>query len=147
MDVISVSLGADTGPADTSDALASTNAANAGVIVVAAAGNAGPQPYVLGDPASGDGVIAAAATDAHAAFPGASVTPVPGTGLVAQDSNGAPLPTTALPVVVLRTTTGAVSLGCNPRGSPASSSWCSAASAPALPAQFTVSRPGRPPWR
>jgi subtilisin family serine protease len=114
MDVISMSLGADTGPADTSDALASTNAANAGVIVVAAAGNAGPQPYVLGDPASGDGVIAAAATDAHAAFPGASVTPVPGTGLVAQDSNGAPLPTTALPVVVLRTTTGAVSLGCNP---------------------------------
>ena len=114
MDVISMSLGADTGPADTSDALASTNAANAGIIVVAAAGNAGPQPYVLGDPASGDGVIAAAATDAHASFPGANVTPVPGTGLVAQDSNGAPLPATALPVVVLRTSTGAVSLGCNP---------------------------------
>jgi subtilisin family serine protease len=114
MDVISMSLGADTGPADTSDALASTNAANAGIIVVAAAGNAGSAPYVLGDPASGDGVIAAAATDAHPSFPGANVTPATGTPLVVQDSNGAPLPATALPVVVLRDSTGAVSLGCNP---------------------------------
>jgi minor extracellular serine protease Vpr len=118
MDVISMSLGADTGPSDTSDALASTNAANAGIIVVAAAGNAGSQPYVLGDPASGDGTIAAAATDAHAAFPGATLTPVPGTALVAQNSNGETLPTSALPVVVLPDTkgtgSGGVSLGCDP---------------------------------
>jgi minor extracellular serine protease Vpr len=118
MDVISMSLGSDTGPSDTSDALASTNAAHAGIIVVAAAGNAGPAPYVLGDPASGDGTIAAAATDAHAAFPGAKLTPVPGTGLVTQDSNGESLPTTALQVVVLPDTkgtgSGGVSLGCDP---------------------------------
>jgi minor extracellular serine protease Vpr len=114
MDVISMSLGSDEGPPNTADALASTNAAKAGIVVAVAAGNAGPAPYVLGSPASGDGSIAAAATDAHASFPGATVTPVPGTALTAQDSNGVALPTTALPVVVLRTTTGAVSLGCTP---------------------------------
>ena len=114
MDVISMSLGSDEGPPNTADALASTNAANAGIVVAVAAGNAGPAPYVLGSPASGDGSIAAAATDAHPSFPGATVTPVPGTALTAQDSNGVALPTTALPVVVLRTTTGAVSLGCTP---------------------------------
>jgi minor extracellular serine protease Vpr len=118
MDVISMSLGADTGPADTSSALAATNAARAGILVVASAGNAGPAPYMLGDPASADGAIAVAATDAHASFPGAAITLSPGTPIVAQDSNGAPLPAAALPVVVLPDTTGTgsngISRGCNP---------------------------------
>jgi subtilisin family serine protease len=118
MDVISMSLGADTGPADTADALAATNAANAGVIVVAAAGNAGHGHYVLGDPASADGSIAVAATDAHASFPGATLTPSKGTAFVAQDSNGFALPSTALPVFVLPDTKGTgsngISLGCDP---------------------------------
>jgi subtilisin family serine protease len=119
MDVISMSLGAAEATGETADALASTNAATAGIIVVAAAGNQGPAPYVLGSPASGDGVIAAAATDAHPSFPGANVTPIPGTKLVAQNSNGAPLPATALPVVVLPdmkgTGSGGISLGCDPK--------------------------------
>ena len=118
MDVISMSLGADEGPPDTADSVASTNAANAGIIVVAAAGNAGPQPYVLGSPAAGDGTIAAAATDAHPSFPGATVTLSSGTPIVAQDSNGLALPTTALPVFVLPDTKGTgsngISLGCDP---------------------------------
>jgi len=118
MDVISMSLGADYGPADTSDALASVNAAKAGIIVVAAAGNAGPAPYILGDPASADTVIAAAATDAHPSFPGATVSE-PGSSVVTQDSNGAPLPSAALPVVVLPDVKGTgsngISLGCDPK--------------------------------
>jgi minor extracellular serine protease Vpr len=118
MDVISMSLGSDSGPADTSDALAATNAANAGITVVAAAGNAGPAPYLLGDPASADGSIAAAATDAHPTFPGALLTPSKGTPLTAQDSNGAVLPASALPVFVLPDTKGTgsngISLGCDP---------------------------------
>ena len=117
MDVISMSLGSDTGPGDTADALASTNAAKAGVTVVAAAGNAGPAPYVTGDPASGDAVIAAAATDAHAAFPGATLTEG-SSSVTTQDSNGAALPATALPVFVLPDTKGTgvngISLGCDP---------------------------------
>lgn len=47
MDVISMSLGSDEGPPDTADSLASTNAANAGIIVVAAAGNAARSPICL----------------------------------------------------------------------------------------------------
>lgn len=117
MDVISMSLGADYGPADTADALASDNAAKAGIIVVAAAGNAGPAPYILGDPASADAVIAVAATDAHASFPGATVSES-GSSVVTQNSNGAPLPSTALPVVVLPDVKGTgsngISLGCDP---------------------------------
>jgi subtilisin family serine protease len=117
MDVISMSLGADYGPADTADALASDNAAKAGIIVVAAAGNAGPAPYILGDPASADAVIAVAATDAHASFPGATVS-VSGSSVVTQNSNGAPLPSAALPVVVLPDVKGTgsngISLGCDP---------------------------------
>jgi len=118
MDVISMSLGADMGPADTADSLASNNAASAGILVVVAAGNAGPQPYVLGSPAAGDRTIAAAATDAHATFQGATVTPSTGTPLTAQDSNGGALPSTALPVFVLPDTQGngsnGISLGCDP---------------------------------
>ena len=118
MDVINMSLGADEATGDAAAALASTNAANAGIIVVASAGNAGPVPYIVGSPASGDGAIAVAATDAHASYPGATVTLTPGTPLVAQNSNGAPLPTGTLPIVVLPDNKGTgssgISLGCDP---------------------------------
>src|SRR5437879_10620819 len=46
MDVINMSLGSTFGSKDDPSAVASTNAAKAGVIVVASAGNAGPSPYV-----------------------------------------------------------------------------------------------------
>ena len=47
MQVISMSLGADFGSArTTADAEASENAVNAGIVVVAASGNAGPVPYI-----------------------------------------------------------------------------------------------------
>jgi subtilisin family serine protease len=106
-----MSLGADFGTADDADALAVTNAAHAGILVAAASGNAGPAPYITSDPASGDGGIAVAAMDSHASYPGAQIN-LPGASVEAQDSNGAPL-TGPLGIVVLRTATGAVSLGCN----------------------------------
>ena len=117
MDVISMSLGADYGDARTSDSIASDNAAMAGITVVAAAGNAGPQPYILGDPASAARSIAVAATDAHATFPGEALGLNTGTTIEAQDSNGIPAGG-SLPVVVLPDTkgtgVGGVSLGCDP---------------------------------
>src|SRR6266849_6751191 len=61
MQIISMSLGADFGPQDTADAEASEQAAEAGLIVVAAAGNAGQSIYFLGSPAAGDKTLAAAA--------------------------------------------------------------------------------------
>lgn len=65
MDVINMSLGADFGPVDTADAVAVSNATKAGILVVASAGNAGPQPYLAGTPASGTGAIGVAAMDSH----------------------------------------------------------------------------------
>src|SRR5258708_37505377 len=117
MDVISMSLGADYGGARTAESIASDNAAKAGITVVAAAGNAGPQPYVLGDPASAAGSIAVAATDAHATFPGEALGLNTGTTIEAQDSDGIPAGG-SLPGMVLPDTkgtgVGGVSLGCDP---------------------------------
>src|SRR6266571_4199677 len=116
MQIISMSLGADFGPSDTADAEASEQAAEAGLIVVAAAGNAGASAYFLGSPAAGDKTLAAAAMDSTAKFPGATVTLNTGKTLQAQNDNAAALPSGSLSIFVLPDTanTGAegVSLGC-----------------------------------
>jgi minor extracellular serine protease Vpr len=115
MQVISMSLGADFGTEDDADAEASENAVNAGIVVAAASGNAGPIPYITSDPGSGDKAISVAAMDSHDSFPGEDLVLSPSGNIVAQDSNGiAASNSTALGVVVLRTASGAVSLGCNP---------------------------------
>ncbi|HEY6909773.1 MAG TPA: S8 family serine peptidase [Myxococcales bacterium] len=120
MQVISMSLGSDFGPDDSADAEASTNAQNAGVIVVAAAGNAGTGiPFIVSSPGVGDKAISVAAMDSHASFPGANATLSTGVKLLAQDSNGAPFADgTTLPVAVLFSGTphdaAHISLGCNP---------------------------------
>jgi minor extracellular serine protease Vpr len=111
MDVISMSLGADFGTADDADALAVTNAAHAGILVASASGNAGPAPYITSAPGSGVGGISVAAMDSHASFPGALIN-LTGGSIEALDANGAPL-TGPLGIVVLRTATGGVSLGCD----------------------------------
>ncbi len=113
MDVINMSLGSDFGTADTADALAARNAARAGVIVVASAGNAGPAPYIAGTPASGDAVLSVAAVDSIARFPAAKVQLASGVSIDAIDANGAPLPAGSLSVVVLRNPDGTVSRGCD----------------------------------
>src|SRR5438309_78016 len=113
MDVINMSLGSDFGTGKTSDALASQNAARAGIIVVASAGNAGPAPYITGTPASGNGVISVAAVDSTASFPAAVMALAGGKSITAIDANGAPLSGSALSVFVLRNSNGGVSLGCD----------------------------------
>ena len=74
MDVINMSLGSPFGSADDPSAVASTNAAKAGVIVVTSAGNSGPSQYITGSPGTGEGAISTAATDPAASFPGATIT-------------------------------------------------------------------------
>src|SRR5229473_2577163 len=117
MQIISMSLGADFGPEDTADAEASEQAAEAGLIVVAAAGNAGQSVYFLGSPAAADKTLAAAAMDSTATFPGATLTLNTGPKLQAQNNNAAALPSGSLSIFVLPDTakTGAegVSLGCD----------------------------------
>ncbi len=87
MDVINMSLGSAFGTKDDPSAVASTNAAKAGVIVVASAGNSGFSPYITGSPATGDGAISAAANDPYPNFPGATLTFL-GTTIPAINANG-----------------------------------------------------------
>jgi subtilisin family serine protease len=62
MDVVNMSLGSSYGTSDSADALASDNAARAGVVVVASAGNANDLRYITGSPASSSRTISVAAT-------------------------------------------------------------------------------------
>jgi subtilisin family serine protease len=62
MDVISMSLGANTGAVTDPDVVAAENAAAAGVIVASAAGNAGDSYYIVSSPSVGNGVLSVAAT-------------------------------------------------------------------------------------
>jgi subtilisin family serine protease len=91
MDVINMSLGAPFGSADDPSAEAATNAAKAGVVVVAASGNEGGNPYMTGSPGTGDGAISVAANDSTQSFPGALLT-FGSTTIPAIDANGFPLP-------------------------------------------------------
>ena len=116
VDVINMSLGSPFGTADDASAVASTNAAKAGVIVVASAGNNGASQYITGSPSTGTGAISVAANDATASFPGATMVISTDGTITAQNSNGATFTnSTVLPVAVLRTSYpgGPVSLGCS----------------------------------
>jgi subtilisin family serine protease len=112
MNVISMSLGSDFGTAEDADEIAVRNATHAGIIVVAASGNSGPIPYVTSSPGGAASAISVAAMDSHASYPGTQIAFNTGT-IEVQDSNGAPLPSGPLSVVVLRNPDGSISLGCD----------------------------------
>jgi subtilisin family serine protease len=120
MDVINMSLGSPYGTADDPSAVAASNAAKAGLIVVASAGNSGARQYITGSPASGTGAISVAANDPQSGFKGVHLALSTGQGIDVLNSNGAAVTDgTVLPIKVLRTSTGGVSLGCkHPSGSP-----------------------------
>src|SRR5438067_3927002 len=116
VDVINMSLRSPFGTGDDASAVASTNVAKAGVIVVASAGNSGASQYITGSPATGTGTISVAANDAKAGSPGATMVISTDGSITAQNSNGATFTDgTALQVAVLRVSypSGAVSLGCS----------------------------------
>ena len=117
MDVINMSLGASYGTEDSSDAVASTNAEEAGTIVVASAGNSGNVPYIVGSPSTGAKTISVAAIDSHQTWPGAILTLTPTGAITVQRSNQSasapPLPTNSQPVKVLRNADNSLSLGCS----------------------------------
>ena len=88
MDVINMSLGSPFGDASNPDAVASTNAAKAGIIVVASAGNSGAGRYITGSPASATGAISVAANDPTPSFAAAHLTGV-GAPMDLINANGA----------------------------------------------------------
>src|SRR5882757_407047 len=121
MDVINMSLGSDFGSGVDSDSLAADAAVKAGVVVVSAAGNAGDIPYVLGSPGgSVKGIAVAAsareASDRTANFSLLAVTGAAAKTITALNANNANwVSPENLQVVVLRSSTGAIGLGCDPQ--------------------------------
>jgi minor extracellular serine protease Vpr len=89
MDVINMSLGSSFGTKDDPSAVASTNAAKAGVIVVTSAGNSGPNQYITGAPGTAEGAISTAAIDPSESFPAVtiSIPSGPMTGINANEHN------------------------------------------------------------
>jgi subtilisin family serine protease len=67
VDIINLSVGAPYGQKEDSTAVAASNAARAGVIVVTAAGNSGDKPYDLGSPGIAPDVITVAQTQVPSA--------------------------------------------------------------------------------
>jgi subtilisin family serine protease len=118
MDVINMSLGSSFGSKDDPSAVATTNAARAGVIVVTSAGNSGPNQYITGSPGTAVGAIATAAIDPTPDFPGATIALADGTTMTAINANGHDFagPLTGLTVKVLTdnpATPEDESLGCS----------------------------------
>jgi minor extracellular serine protease Vpr len=89
MDVINMSLGSPFGTKDDPSAVASTNAAKAGVIVVTSAGNSGSNQYITGSPGTAEGAISTAAIDPAETFPAVtiSIPSGPMTGINANEHN------------------------------------------------------------
>jgi len=115
MDVISMSLGSPYGVTGTADAIASDNASKAGIIVVTAAGNNGPAPYITGDPGTASHAISVAAMNARAFLAnGVHITLSSGGGANGVEANTLKLPTGSVPAFILKNAAGtALSLGCN----------------------------------
>ena len=119
MDVISMSLGAPFGTRTSADSIASDNAAKAGIIVVAAAGNEGPAPYVTSDPGSAARAISVAAMDARAFLVnGVRISLASGFSANGVEANSENLPSGPVPAVIL-TSGGVLSLGCDASDYPA----------------------------
>ena len=118
VDVINMSLGSVFGRSDDPSAVASTNAAAAGVSVVTSAGNSGPAPYITGSPGTAAGSIATAAIDSNQTLPGVILDITPGATVTTISANGiVPPDGTNYQVVVLRddtaTTAENEALGCS----------------------------------
>jgi len=78
VDVINMSLGSDFGGADTPDAIAADNASLAGISVVISAGNAGPNPYIVGSPGTSSRAITVGAMNARPTLLNGTIVDLPG---------------------------------------------------------------------
>lgn len=109
MDVINLSLGSSFGDPSAPDAVAADNAAKAGIVVVAAAGNDGPAAYTAATPAVATRVIAVGAVDAIPSFPGATIGVGGISTIVANEATGFPV---SGRLTVLNGDAGKIGLGC-----------------------------------
>jgi minor extracellular serine protease Vpr len=117
VNVISMSLGAPLGGTNDPTSVASQNAVNDGVAVIAAGGNNGSGAYVVSSPGTASGVLSVAALDGSVpTYPGGHFALSTGKSLDAINANAATFSDgLTLPVVVVHDPTqpGGVSLGCS----------------------------------
>jgi minor extracellular serine protease Vpr len=114
--VVNMSIGSPFSRTDEPSVQAVRTLTQAGVTLVASAGNSGPNGYITGGPSAATTAIAAAALDAsREQLPAVKLT-VDDASVIAQNSNEAELADPSLQVAVLRTSypDGPVSLGCDP---------------------------------
>jgi minor extracellular serine protease Vpr len=113
IDVVNMSLGSDFGRDDNPDAVASNNLVSSGVVVVASAGNSGPNAYITGSPAAATQAISVAAEDTMASFPGAVIDFATATDITnANNQNAWPSLPVGGTLKVIYSAPGVVSLGC-----------------------------------
>ncbi len=142
MDVINMSLGSifSVDPADDASTEAADNAVRAGIVVASVSGNEGDVLYIARSPGSATRAISVAASDTPATYPAATVVAGVATRLV-QNSNAAPFSGATYNVYVLKTASGAVSLGCTPNtGSP--DDWALPANAANVPGRLVIVQRG-----
>jgi subtilisin family serine protease len=104
MDVVNMSLGSTYGDPSDPDVEATNNAADAGILVVASAGNSGSAPYITGSPGIAEHAISVAAEDTIRSFPAYNLALTPGGPLVALNSNNSksgPVPNLATYVLAM----------------------------------------------
>ena len=113
IDVVNMSLGAPFGRNDNPDAVATNSLVESGVVVVASAGNSGPNAYITGSPAAATQAISVAAEDTLASFPSAIIDFATATDISnANNQNAYPgLPVSGT-LKVIKQASGALSLGC-----------------------------------
>ncbi len=89
IDVVNMSIGG-VGGNEQPDAQASNTLAASGVVVVASAGNEGPNAFMTGSPGNATGVLSVAASDIIKSFPGAIVDRATGTDVNGINENDWP---------------------------------------------------------
>jgi subtilisin family serine protease len=115
VDVINLSLGSLFGGAtDDPTTAAAENAVAAGVIVVASAGNSGPNAFLVGSPSTGHDVISVAAVDTIPELRTANIALTGGANIQAINANEHPLTSPVSgPLRVLDDGEGGIALGCS----------------------------------
>lgn len=109
-DVINMSLGSSYGQQEDDLGFASTNAVNAGIVVVASAGNSSDRPYIVGSPSSTPGAISVAQSHVPSAKMFVIETAPANAGGIHQPWSAAPFFQSA--TLEYDTTSGATRLGC-----------------------------------
>ncbi|HRC57119.1 MAG TPA: S8 family serine peptidase, partial [Kofleriaceae bacterium] len=114
MDVVNMSLGSSFGRPDDPTSVAADNAAAAGIVVVASAGNSGAVSYITGSPAASSRAISVAAQDPTPSYPGALIAAAGAAPTQSINANGAVVTQTSLQIKLLLDAAGNLKLGCDP---------------------------------